>query len=148
MFEHNFYNQNGQHLATCDILGAWIDLKERRLIALPEQLQALQKARKGFVESQLANADRPEAQANLGNYYSQRSDLNRAEQAYLEAIRIQAGYTPAYINLANLYSNSGRYPQAEEILKAGILRVREKATIYHALGLLCFERTGRAVAVE
>ncbi|MEH6534815.1 MAG: thioesterase family protein [Psychroserpens sp.] len=40
-FEHNFYNQNGQHLATCDILGAWIDLKERRLIALPEQLQAL-----------------------------------------------------------------------------------------------------------
>ena len=43
-FEHNFYNQKGLHLATCDILGAWIDLKARNLTALPEQLQELMKA--------------------------------------------------------------------------------------------------------
>lgn len=42
-FEHNFYNQKGQHLATCDILGAWIDLKSRNLTVLPEQLQAQMK---------------------------------------------------------------------------------------------------------
>ena len=40
-FEHNFYNQKGKHLATCDILGAWIDLKTRSLIALPEDLLEL-----------------------------------------------------------------------------------------------------------
>ncbi|WP_299337721.1 thioesterase family protein [uncultured Psychroserpens sp.] len=40
-FEHNFYNQKGKHLATCDILGAWINLKTRRLTTLPEQLQVL-----------------------------------------------------------------------------------------------------------
>lgn len=42
-FEHNFYNQKGQHLATCDILGAWIDLKSRNLTVLPEQLQSQMK---------------------------------------------------------------------------------------------------------
>lgn len=40
-FEHDFYNQKGKHLATCDILGAWIDLKERRLTVLREELQEL-----------------------------------------------------------------------------------------------------------
>lgn len=40
-FEHDFYNQKGKHLATCDILGAWIDLKERRLTVLSEELQEL-----------------------------------------------------------------------------------------------------------
>ena len=40
-FEHNFYDQNGKHLATCDILGAWINLKTRGLIELPEYLKEL-----------------------------------------------------------------------------------------------------------
>lgn len=37
-FEHNFYNEKGQHLATCDILGSWIDLKTRQLVGLSELL--------------------------------------------------------------------------------------------------------------
>ncbi len=36
--EHNFYNQKGENLATCEILGAWIDLKTRSLTAIPEHL--------------------------------------------------------------------------------------------------------------
>jgi len=38
-FTHNFYDINGKHLATCDILGAWINLKTRRLTTLPEDLK-------------------------------------------------------------------------------------------------------------
>ena len=38
-FEHNFYNLKGKHLATCDITGAWIDLKSRSLTVLPEELR-------------------------------------------------------------------------------------------------------------
>ncbi|MBR9913411.1 MAG: acyl-CoA thioesterase [Algicola sp.] len=38
-FEHNFYNEKGQHLATCDISGGWIDLKTRSLTPLSEVLQ-------------------------------------------------------------------------------------------------------------
>ncbi|MFT5242910.1 MAG: acyl-CoA thioester hydrolase [Glaciecola sp.] len=40
-FEHNFYNQKGKHVATCDIFGAWMDLKTRSLTILPEYLKAL-----------------------------------------------------------------------------------------------------------
>ena len=36
--EHNFYNAKGENLATCEILGAWINLKTRSLTTLPEHL--------------------------------------------------------------------------------------------------------------
>ncbi len=115
----------------------------------PDQLKALQQARQGFIDSQRANGDRPEAQANLGNYYSQRNNFTLAEQAYLEAIRLEATYTPAYINLASLYSHSGREQQAEDLLKRGLLRVRAKATLYHAIGLLWVrqQRSDEALAM-
>ncbi len=41
MFEHNFYNHKGENLAYCEMQGAWIDLKARKLTALPEELLAM-----------------------------------------------------------------------------------------------------------
>lgn len=40
-FEHNFYNHKGEHLASSDMLGSWIDLKTRRLTILPKVLLEL-----------------------------------------------------------------------------------------------------------
>lgn len=37
-FEHNFYNKDGIHLANCDVIGSWIDLKTRKLAQLPNEL--------------------------------------------------------------------------------------------------------------
>jgi len=37
-FEHNFYNHKGENLAHCEMLGAWMHLKTRRLTPLPEAL--------------------------------------------------------------------------------------------------------------
>lgn len=37
-FEHNLYNYKGEHLASSDMLGSWIDLKTRKLTVLPEAL--------------------------------------------------------------------------------------------------------------
>jgi acyl-CoA thioester hydrolase len=36
-FLHNFYDANGKNFASCEMMGAWIDLKTRQLIGLPEQ---------------------------------------------------------------------------------------------------------------
>lgn len=36
-FLHNFYDTNGKNFASCEIMGAWIDLKSRQLIGLPEE---------------------------------------------------------------------------------------------------------------
>lgn len=41
MFEHNFYNHKNEHLAHCEMQGAWIDLKLRKLTHLPEALLVL-----------------------------------------------------------------------------------------------------------
>lgn len=37
-FEHNFYDVDGRNVAHCEMMGGWIDLKERRLIGLPVPL--------------------------------------------------------------------------------------------------------------
>ena len=34
-FIHNFYDTNGKNFASCEMMGAWIDLKTRQLIGLP-----------------------------------------------------------------------------------------------------------------
>lgn len=37
-FHHNFYDANGKNVAYCEMMGAWMSLKSRSLIALPEEL--------------------------------------------------------------------------------------------------------------
>jgi acyl-CoA thioester hydrolase len=47
-FSHNFYDNKGRNLARCEMMGAWIDLKERKLRDLPavlfDHLEGLDKA--------------------------------------------------------------------------------------------------------
>lgn len=38
-FVHNFYDHKGRNLASCEAMGGWIDLKERKLIGLPENMR-------------------------------------------------------------------------------------------------------------
>jgi len=35
-FSHNFYDSEGRNVARSEMMGAWIDLKERKLTGLPE----------------------------------------------------------------------------------------------------------------
>lgn len=37
-FRHNYYDHKGRNVAHCEIMGAWIDLKTRKLIGLPEEV--------------------------------------------------------------------------------------------------------------
>ena len=37
-FLHNFYDNKGRNVARCEMIGAWIDLKERKLRGLPAEL--------------------------------------------------------------------------------------------------------------
>ncbi|MFS4454576.1 acyl-CoA thioesterase [Maribacter sp. 2304DJ31-5] len=47
-FHHNFYNHKGENLAHCEMMGAWMDLKTRKLTSLTgEFLEAFNKAEKG-----------------------------------------------------------------------------------------------------
>ena len=35
-FEHNFYDTKGRNFARCEMMGAWMDLTERKLTSLPQ----------------------------------------------------------------------------------------------------------------
>ena len=37
-FTHDFYDHKGRNFASCEMMGAWIDLKERKLTGLPDNL--------------------------------------------------------------------------------------------------------------
>lgn len=37
-FQHNFYDYKGRNIARCEMMGGWIDLKERKLRGVPEAL--------------------------------------------------------------------------------------------------------------
>ena len=37
-FLHNFYDYKGRNFASCEMMGAWIDLNERKLMALPQDM--------------------------------------------------------------------------------------------------------------
>lgn len=37
-FIHDFYDHKGRNFASCEMMGGWIDLKERKLTGLPEKL--------------------------------------------------------------------------------------------------------------
>ncbi|WP_046743293.1 acyl-CoA thioesterase [Kordia zhangzhouensis] len=46
-FVHNFYDIHGKNFASCEMMGAWIDLKTRQLIGLPNEFNtAIAKAPK------------------------------------------------------------------------------------------------------
>lgn len=37
-FVHDFYDHNGKNFASCEMMGGWIDLKERKLTDLPKEV--------------------------------------------------------------------------------------------------------------
>ena len=40
-FTHNYYDHKGTNFAHCQMMGAWIDLKTRKLIGLPKEFYSL-----------------------------------------------------------------------------------------------------------
>jgi len=88
-----------------------------------------------FEAAQNENADRPEALANLGNFYSGRGDTARAESAYRKAIALDSRFVPAYVNLADLYRAAGREADAERAIREGLRGVPNASVLHEALGL-------------
>lgn len=57
-FHHNFYDGNGMNFAHCQIMGAWIDLRTRKLTGLEtELLEAFNKVPMGDVFIVLTKED-------------------------------------------------------------------------------------------
>lgn len=88
-----------------------------------------------YLGSQLAMAERPEAQANLGNLYAAKGEVDAAVAAYREAMALDPRFSPAYMNLADLYRHIGDETGAEGVLRQGIAVYSGSGDLHHALGL-------------
>ena len=110
-------------------------LAEVPAVQLPKTVQDQRAAGMAeYVAAQTFNAERPEAQVNLGGLYADLERPAEAEAAYREAIRLQPDFIPAYVNLAQLLSGIGREAEAETVLETGLAR-HASADLSHALGL-------------
>ena len=114
----------------------------------PAMRSRLQPLFEAYVESQRANADRPEPLINLGLFYTDRRDALSAEGAYREAMRLEPDFVPAYVNLADLYRAYGRDADAESTLTAGLTKASGDADLTHAMGLLRIRQGRRAEALD
>jgi tetratricopeptide (TPR) repeat protein len=103
---------------------------------LPTEDRArLAKAQDEYLASLRFNADRPEAQTELGGYHAARGDEAQAIAAYRRALALDPSYVPAAANLADLHRTRGREREAEAVLREAIRADPAAAAARHALGL-------------
>jgi len=101
----------------------------------PKYAQELTTLLEEYLETLNLNADMPEAQLNLGNYYTATGDGLKAEQAYRQAIRLSPAFTPALLNLADLYRANGLDKQAASLLQKAVSISPDDPATHHAMGL-------------
>jgi Flp pilus assembly protein TadD len=121
-----------------DAARALADAPAERLT--PEQRAALDRGLADYRRAQEINADRPEAQVNLGILADRRGEPDAAQRAYARAISLDPTFVPAYVNLADHYRARDQDVQGEQLLRQGIARVPGAPALHHALGLLLVRR--------
>ena len=114
----------------------------------PQQRASLEKALQEYVTAQLASAERPEAQTNLGNLYAAQNEIGQAIAAYDTAIGLNQAYVPAYVNLADLYRARGMETEAENLLRRAAEVDPGSAAVHHALGLSLVRQQRAGEALE
>ncbi len=81
------------------------------------------------------NAERPEAQVELGTVAALTGDLDEAIARYQTALRLDPTTEVAAANLADLYRQQGLEGDAEGVLVSGLGHAPGSAPLHHALGL-------------
>ncbi len=114
----------------------------------PEYARELTALREEYLETLELNADMPEAQFNLGNYYTAIGDPLGAEKAYRWAISLSPAFTSALLNLADLYRANGLDRKAASLLEKAVGMAPDDPATHHAMGLLLIRQKNLEKAVE
>ncbi|MFO1361555.1 MAG: multiheme c-type cytochrome [Burkholderiales bacterium] len=114
----------------------------------PDDRKRFESALEEYVAAQRFNADRPEAQAALGNLFAARGRDAEAAAAYRKALELDPTFVQAALNLADLHRAVAREDEAERTLRAALARAPQSAPVHHALGLALVrqKRTHEALA--
>ncbi len=116
-----------------EALAALLDIP--RAAFSPAQREALDRAIAEYRQVQAFNADRAEAQVNLGMLESRLGNAAAARAAFAAALRLQPRFIPAYLALADLQLRAGAEANAEATLRRALAVDANAAAARHALGL-------------
>jgi tetratricopeptide (TPR) repeat protein len=116
---------------------------------LPQQQQTmLQNGIQEYIAVQLSNAERPEAQSNLGGLYIALGEFEKARLALGTAIELNPDFVPAYVNLADLYRGLNDEVNAEKTLRRALKVSPDSPVIHNVLGLSLYRQQRSKEAVE
>jgi tetratricopeptide (TPR) repeat protein len=101
-----------------------------------------------YIAVQQSNAERPEAQSNLGGLYIALGELDAAKSALGTAIELNPRFIPAYVNLADLYRALKDEINAEKTLRRALEVIPDSPVIHHVLGLALFRQQRGKEAVN
>ncbi|MBE0571718.1 MAG: tetratricopeptide repeat protein [Ignavibacteriaceae bacterium] len=113
-----------------------------------EQFKKMNEVLEEYLQTLNYTADFPTGKYNLGNFYSNKSDIVKAEKFYLDAIRMDNNFYPAKSNLALLYYNQGKLKEAENLFLDLIQNHPEYTQGEYYLGLLYAEQKKYKEAAE
>jgi len=116
-------------------------------LADPSTRTALELAQRELRASLAADADRSDAQYNLGVLELSLGRIPEAEAAFRLAIQRDPTFAPAYLNLADIERGNGREREAEATLREALRWDAGDAPTYHALGLSLVRQGRRAEAL-
>lgn len=112
----------------------------------PAAKAAFDKAIQEYIAAQEFNADRPEAQANLGGLYSDLGLIEDARQAFERAIERDKGFAAGWLGLSQVLEKENK-AKALETLRAGRHQIPESAELAHAEGLLLIRQQQKKEAL-
>jgi predicted CXXCH cytochrome family protein len=118
----------------------------QRLLDAPARA-ALKVATGELRTSLAADADRSDAQYDLGMLELALGNAREAEAAFRLAIARGPGFAPSYLQLAEVLRGTGRESEAERTLRDAVQRDATDAPAYHALGMTFLRRGRKAEAL-
>lgn len=101
----------------------------------PADRAVLARALREYRSAQEANAERPEAQVNLGLLAVRYGELDAARAAYQRALELAPYFVPAFANYADLERIEGHDREGVALLRTAVELVPDDARIRHAYGL-------------
>jgi tetratricopeptide (TPR) repeat protein len=114
----------------------------------PRDRRLLEKGLAEYTRAQLASADRPEANVNLGLLHLSRGEVEQARASYERSTQLEPAFLPAWVNLADLYRMTGREDLADGVLWHALDVAPESPDLLHALGLVRVRQKRLTEALE
>ena len=114
----------------------------------PGDVAALTQGLGEYRAAQMANAERPEAQVNLGILSLRQGDSSSARESYERAIALAPYFVPARVNLADLERAEGNEPEAIAQLQAALALEPAAVWVRYALGLAHYRNGELPLAID